>query len=50
MEAVRPMANFQKSAAKQEPFCDCQGHFVHAPDWLAGDAVGFEPVSTQIPC
>jgi hypothetical protein len=27
-----------------------EGHFLYAPDRLAGDAVLIAPVSTQIPC
>jgi hypothetical protein len=29
------------------PFCEYQGHFLRAPDCLAGDAVLIAPVSTQ---
>jgi hypothetical protein len=47
--AQRLVANSQKPAIGG-PFSERQGHFLRAPDWLAGDAVPIAPVSTQIPC
>jgi len=47
--ARRPVANSQKPAIGR-PFCWYQGHFLQAPDCLAGDAVVIAPVSKQIPC
>ncbi len=47
--AWRLVANSQKPAIGG-PFCEYQGHFLRAPDCLAGDAVLIAPVSTPIPC
>jgi hypothetical protein len=47
--AWRLVANSQKPAIGG-PFCEYQGHFLRAPDCLAGDAVLTEPVSGLIPC
>jgi hypothetical protein len=47
--AQKLVANSQKPAIGG-PFSERQGHFLRAPDWLAGDAVLIAPVSRQIPC
>jgi hypothetical protein len=41
---------FAKSPPLAGTFCECQGQFLQASDWLAGDAVLIAPVSKQIPC
>jgi hypothetical protein len=46
--ARRRVANSQKPAIGA-PFCERRGHFLRAPDCLAGDAALIAPVSTQIP-
>src|SRR5882762_22778 len=42
--AWRLVANSQKPAIGG-PFCEYQGYFLRAPDWLAGEAVLIGPVS-----
>jgi hypothetical protein len=44
--AWRLVANSQRPAIRG-PFCEYQGHFLQAPDWLA-EAGGFEPSNGQL--
>ncbi len=47
--AQKLVANSQKPAIGG-PFSERRGHFLRAPDWLAGEAVLIGPVSNRIPC
>jgi hypothetical protein len=47
--AWRLAANLQKPAIGG-PFCKYQGHYLSAPDCLAGDAVLIARVSRRFPC
>jgi hypothetical protein len=47
---VQRLASNSHKPAIDGPSSEYQEHPLRSSDFLAGDAVGFEPVSTHIPC